>query len=163
MYRKCLLVCCVWLLGLAGIPSAFAGITTEGLIQDLNADAGVTVSGTDVTAWANQAPSGGDDVATNQGTPQLIEGPSGRAAVALSDGARLAGADGEAFDAIMQGSGHTWFAVVKPDTQNNNNKNAIFGTLLGSGPWSGIVAHVAGTDSPGMARYMVRANSDVWA
>ena len=60
MYKKFQLFSCVFLLGLIGVPSVFAGIVTSGLIQDLDANVGVTTNGTEVTAWANQAPSGGD-------------------------------------------------------------------------------------------------------
>jgi len=154
------LVSCVMLFGLVKVPSAFAGIVTSGLIQDLDADVGITASGTSVSAWANQAPSGGDDVSTNGGSPQLVLGPNNRgSAVYLSGGARLAGTDASAFLSILQGSGHTWFAVVKPDLQNNTNKNAVFGMLLNQSPWSGVCGHVGGTAAPVVARYMVRPSS----
>jgi hypothetical protein len=146
-----------------GSVAVAGGIIKPGLIQDLDAELGVTVAGAEVTAWDNQASSGGDDVSTNRGAPQLVPGPLGRSAVYLSDGARLAGTNVNAFTSIMQGSGHTWFVVVKPDLQSGNQtKNAVFGTLMGSGPWSGIVGHVSGTDAPLVVNYMVRASSDVF-
>ena len=137
-----------------------ADIIPGGLILDLNADVGVTESAGSVSTWANQAPSGGDDVATNRGTPTVIAGPNGHSAIQLDEVGekdRLAGDDNTAFDAIMQGSGHTWFAVVRPTVNaNGGRKNAIFGTLTNGNPFSGIVAHVSDNDHPA---YMLRPGS----
>ncbi len=135
-------------------------IVTSGLIQDLNADLGVTTSGpTNVTDWANQAAGGGDNVSINAGSPQLVTGAvNGHNAIAFTND-RMAGTSETAFDGIMQGSGHTWFAVVRAPN-NPGGKNAVFGTLLNNSPWTGVVAHIGGSN----ARYMTRpANGDVFA
>ena len=161
--KQVMLACVALGLLWQGPVVCLAGIATSGLIQDLDADKGVTLAGTDVLAWANQAPNGGDDVATNLGSPQLVPGPEGRSAIYIADNVRMAGTDASAFDGIMQGSGHTWFAMVKPDIQNNANKNAVFGTLLGQAPWTGVVCHVGGTAAPVVARYMPRPAGDNWA
>lgn len=136
------------------VAPAPGDIISSGLIQDLDADVGVTAAGSDVSAWANQAASGGDDVVTNGGNPQLVAGPNGHSAIDVTGPAKLAGSDAAAFDSIMNGNGHTWFAVVEAGT-NAGTKNAIFGTLTNSNPFSGVVAHVSGT----VGNYMLRPAS----
>jgi hypothetical protein len=132
--------------------TAHAAIVASGLIQDLNPDVGVATSGSNVTTWTNQG-SAGDDVATNDGAPQLLTSALlGHNVVAFS-GDRLVGDDGAAFDSLMTGSGHTWFSVVRVNPGDNGGaKNAMFGTLLNGSPFSGFVAHVGdagGLDTTG--------------
>lgn len=77
----------------------------------------------------------------------------------------MVGTDPDAFDDIMLGTGHTWFAVVRAPEQDNGAKNAIFGTLTNANPWTGMVAHVA-DDGGGVSvgSYMTRpTGSDVFA
>jgi len=110
------------------------------LIQDLDAEAGVTTSGPDVTAWANQAASGGDDVATDIGAPQLLldATPSDRKAIAFSND-RMHGDDVDAFDALVTGGGHTWFVVAKVNAQDGDSPpNRFFGTLYDGQHFHGI-------------------------
>ena len=143
-----------------------AAVVAGGLIQDLNAAVGVTESGgvgTGVTAWANQAAGTGDDLATDRGT---ISHNTGGAFSYLTLGGggppRMVGDDAAAFDSIMNGNGHTWFAVVRPEVgANGGGKNAVFGTLTNSNPFSGVSAHVSNNSNLG---YMTRpASSDVFA
>ena len=144
------------------VGNAAANIITDGLIQDLDADAGTT-GGANVTAWANQAAAGGDDVTTDRGTVTLTEADASinnHNFVTFTGGnPRMVGDDNDAFDEIMQGTGHTWFAVVRPEVDSNaGRKNAIFGTLTNVNPFSGIVAHVSNNSNLG---YMLRpAGSD---
>lgn len=126
----------------AGIAPSSAAVVSLNLIQDLNANLGVGGTASAVTDWANQA-TGGDNVATNAGTIEVVPGPNGHSALRFQQGDRMAGTSDTAFDAVMQGNGHTWFAVVNAGPQNHTAKNAIFGTLLNAGPFSGMIAHVA--------------------
>ena len=132
---------------------------TSGLIQDLDAEVGVTTSGTDVTAWVNQG-SAGDDVTSGTGGAQLVASatPGGQAAVRFTND-RLVGDDAAAFDSIVQGSGLTWIAVINPGAQagsDNPGKNAIFGTLENS---SGFNGYVGGIDNAESVYGLERANS----
>ncbi len=130
--------------------TASAGLI-GGAIQDLDAELGVSVTGTDVTAWANQG-TAGDDMATTNGTPQLLPGatPTGKAAIGLTND-RLNGDDIAAFDALLQGSGYTWFIVTKSHGVNAggaNGKNNLMGDLnIGSG-WLGLTAGINGNETP---------------
>ena len=148
------------------IGSASAAIVTAGLIQNLDAGSGVVESGgagTGVTSWANSAASGGDDLVTDRGTIGLTTGGAFDYLTLGGGGPpRMVGDDAAAFDSIMNGNGHTWFAVVRPEVdQNGGQKNAIFGTLTNSNPFSGVVAHVSNNANAG---YMTRpAGSDVFA
>ena len=124
------LVCVAsWLACSVGLNAA---IVTEGLLVDLDADAGVTADGEDVDEWENQVTDNGmESVVTNSDFPPvLVDGPNGHKAIELFDGARMANEDEDAVDSIMLGDGHTWFAVIAPaEVQNSPAKNAIFGTL----------------------------------
>jgi hypothetical protein len=136
--------------------------------MDLNADLGVDAAaiGDDVDEWTNQVTGAGDDVVTNGGFPVLVEGPNSHRAIRFEDGARMAGDDPDAFDDIMLGSGNTWYAVVNAQDQNHGQKNAVFGTLLGASPWTGLVAHVhpAGGGFGSVGAYMTRPMpNDVFA
>ena len=142
------------------LAGARADIVTDGLILDLDPDVGISESGGSITSWANQATAGGDDVATTRGTPTLVAGPDGHSAVRLDEAGgakdRMSGSDENAFDGIMQGAGHTWFAVVRPTSgANGGSKNAIFGTLTNQSNFSGLVAHASGPTPA----YMLRLES----
>ncbi len=137
----------VCMIGLLAV-SANAAIVSSGLIQNLDAELGVTLNGFNVSAWANQAASGGDDVAQTDASkqPALLSGVvNGLDAVAI-DGTsgNLLGDDDAAFDSLINGGGYTWFAVVRPGAQSGGNaaKNAVFGTLLDESPWSGVCGGV---------------------
>ncbi|MEZ5301095.1 MAG: lamin tail domain-containing protein [Verrucomicrobiales bacterium] len=155
--RRALVMALVSAIGFAMPSYSDAEIPPGSLILDLDADLGVTESGGSVSAWANQAPAGGDDVATNGGAPKRIAGPNGHFAIELGEAggkARLAGSDDAAFDGIVQGAGNTWFAVVRPAVgANGGNKNAIFGTLINQSNYSGAVAHVSNTIPAYMLRF----------
>lgn len=130
-------------LGLSAASTNASTLITSGLIQDLDADAGVTLSGSQVTGWANQAGSGGDDVSSTggAGTVTVVAGPNGGDALRFTNSQRLVGDDVSAFDSLVNGGGFTWLAVV--DANNNApSKNQIFGTLTNSNPFSGMTAGV---------------------
>ena len=159
------------LLTLASITTAAitlqsqAAIVAGGLIQDLDAGVGVVEgggAGTGVTSWQNQG-SAGDDLTTNRGTIGLNTGGTFDF-VTLSGGGppRMVGDDAAAFDSIMNGNGHTWFAVIRPEVgANSGQKNAVFGTLTNSNPFSGVGAYVSNNNN---GAYMTRpASSDVFA
>ena len=117
--------------------SADAVPVTSGLIQDLDAEVGVTRSGNDVTAWANQG-SAGDDVSTNKGTPQFVSNatPNGQSAISFFQ-QRMAGGDHNAFTSLLSGTGYTWFVVMDPDAQDGGSNN-IFGAL-NNNPGTGFI------------------------
>ena len=129
------------------------------LIQDLDAEEGVTTSGSDVTAWANQAVGGGDDMATGAGAPQLLadETPSGRAAIEFTND-KLVGDDHAAFDGLVRGDGYTWFLVARV-LDNGGGNNRFFGTLNNGGAYDGICPGIESDDS--IYDY-IRSSSDVF-
>ncbi|MCF7674780.1 MAG: hypothetical protein K9M97_05510, partial [Akkermansiaceae bacterium] len=117
-------------------------ITLTDLIEDLDADIGVVESGGNVASWANQTPSGGDDVSPNAGTPTLVAGPNGHHAVRIGQGVKLVGDDPAAFDSLANGGGYTWFIVIDAGTQDQPTNNRVFGTLRNASPWPGVMACV---------------------
>jgi hypothetical protein len=144
----------------ATTPALPSGIIVADLIEDLDAENGVTLgAGTDVTAWANQAAGGGDDVAASVGSPQLLAEDTigGKDAVEFTSD-RMIGDDNSAFDVLLSGSGFTWFIVAKVPDQIGGGGNRFFGTLQNFNPWDGIMAGVTGAEQPYNA---VRSGSDV--
>ncbi len=118
---------------------ATPGIVQAGLIEDLDADVGYVN-----TTWSNQA-TGGDDVSGL--VPRLTPAINGHSALSFDGSTRLTGTKTTVFGALMNGSGLTWFAVVKSDAQRNNasgdvNRNQIFGTIMNTTPFSGFTAGV---------------------
>lgn len=153
------------LLGLLGVASSIAtlpgAILESGLIQDLDASSGVVESGgtgTGVTSWANSAASGGDDLVTNRGSVTLsTAGSFPFLTLETGTSARMVGDDDSAFNSLLGGAGHTWFAVVRAaEFSNSGNKNAIFGTLTEGFGFTGVVAHA----SNGVAGYLNRPFAD---
>ena len=133
-------------------------IALTGLVQDLDADRGVTASNMEVSDWVNQAATGGDDVSTNRGTVLVVaNAANGHDALGFSD-SRMASDDQSAFDAIMQGNGYTVFVVVRPAMQDQTIKNVIFGTLLDTAPFNGVTL---GAADAGANPYVMPRPSDV--
>ena len=117
-------------------------IPTVGLVQDLDGDLGISLSGTTVVGWSNSAPSGGDDVSAARGTVEMSPDTLNGHAVVHFDSSSLAGDDEDAFDFGLSGSGFTWLVVVRSDAQDNSRKNRVLGTLLNQSPYSGYTAGV---------------------
>lgn len=112
-------------------------IVTAGLIEDLDADVGTTA-----TTWTNQA-TGGDDVATTAGSISREAGAvNGHAAIVFDGGTRMIGDDTAVFAPLTNGTGLTWFAVVRPEAQDNAQRNQILGTIHEGGAFSGFTAGV---------------------
>ncbi len=114
-------------------------IVTTGLLQDLDADLGVTAGTMNVPAWANQVSAGEDFVVTAVGTITSVENAiNGHAALDFKEGNSTT-----AFASLTNGDGLTWFAVVEPAaTQDTNDRNQIFGWIHINKINSGITAGV---------------------
>ena len=132
-------------------------IVTTGLLQDLDADLGVTGT-TNVTAWANQVAAGEDVVVTAAGTIALVPDVlNGHAALDFPNTARMEGDDTSVFSDLTDGDGLTWFAVAEPAaTQDLSDRNQIFGWIRNGGINSGITA---GVDRAARPYAMVRPAS----
>ncbi len=130
------------LLAISPAVASASDLIREGLIQDLDAARGLRVVDGKVASWENQASAGGDDLAQPKAKrrPELDQDAvnGGPALVFAHDW--LAGDDADAFDALVTGSGYTWFVVARAHEQVAifKNRNAIFGTLKNSRPWSGL-------------------------
>lgn len=140
-------------------PSS-GGLILDGLIQDLDAGAGLTIADGRVVGWSNQILDGGDDLVTNSGTIQRVESPSGAPALRFNQTSRMTGNDRGAFDATLNGAGFTWFVVADPATQNSSVKNVLLGTLVEESPWSGFTFGVQSDNRPYL---MVRPAHDLFA
>lgn len=136
-----------------GIP------VTEGLLLDLNADQGISLSDGDrISAWRNQ--SNVDDIkdfvqqdkgreAAGSGRPTLamnLTELNGHSAVIFRR-QELVNDNEEIFDSLIKGSGHTWVTVLRADEQVSGLKdvNSFFGNLRNSnrdkkGKYEGIWA-----------------------
>lgn len=127
---------------------------TEGLVLDLNANAGVVVEDENmVTSWANQVPEAKaiDFAITEEGRTKTIisqkelgtgrptlkkntEELNGNSSLIFRED-ELINDNDEAFHGLITGSGYTWFAVIKPYKQGGPGKidsiypNAFFGCL----------------------------------
>jgi hypothetical protein len=127
-------------------PEPVPQIVLTGLVQDLDADLGVSGT-TNVTAWANQIAAGEDIViaaATNDGPIVLVENAiGGHAALDFDNNARMEGNSTSAFAPLTTGVGLTWFAVVEPAaTQDLSDRNQFFGTIRNGGNNAGFTAGV---------------------
>lgn len=119
-----------------------ATIVQTGLIEDLDADLGVTLATNTVNIWANQA-SGGDDVTVGAGGVTVAPGMvNGHAALRFPGSARLIGDDTAVFCPLTSGAGLTWFAVARPAAQDHVLRNQILGTIREGSPFSGFTAGV---------------------
>lgn len=121
-------------------------IVTAGLVQDLDADLGVTGT-SDVTVWVNQITNQGEDRVVKPGGVGAIElvqnAINGHAALDFNNNARLEGDDTSAFADLTNQAGLTWFVVVEPaPTQDTNDRNQMFGWIRNQGINSGITAGV---------------------
>ncbi len=144
---------------------------SSGLIQDLDADVGVTNTFDGVSLWENQAPSGGDDVAQFDAflMPQLRPGTlNGHNTIEFLDdfdgtGDRMFGDDRDAFDGLIDGTGHTWFVVAKVGDQlDGSDLNRFFGTLTEPDipGWTGISP---GVNIDGVPYHVTRAGGNDFA
>ncbi|MDD5705600.1 MAG: hypothetical protein PHR35_06720 [Kiritimatiellae bacterium] len=147
---------CAALLVVGQMGPVRAGVVTNGLIQDLDANAGVVSDANGVSAWSNQVAGAGDHVAQtdNARKPRLLSAvANGRNALRFDkDGAddgtigdMLAGVSETAFDPLMRGSGYTWFVVARSDLPSSGLPGSIFGTLLNGSPWPGLAAQLSGS------------------
>ena len=123
-----------------------------GPVLDLDADHGVTVTDGDrVTLWQNQAAGfvARDFVARDEGRKEPGSGrPSLRKAILELNGhsalvfqqQELVCLDEDAFDALTQGSGCTWVAVLAVHEQRIGLKdvNSFFGNLKNGGKYEGL-------------------------
>ncbi len=145
----------VLLLGMifaANVPAEDTSRMPQGLVLDLNADRGVTIEdGKRVTIWRNQVSdfAAQDFVCRDQGRKERGSGrPTLRTSIkelrdhnALSFRQQeLVCLDEDAFDALTQGDGCTWFAVLAPDEQRVGLKdvNSFFGNLRNGGNYEGL-------------------------
>ncbi len=162
------LVCCalaaaavllvvVWLGGV--VQAATVDPITGGLV-DLDANRGVTLSGSNVSAWNNQV--SGDNF--SQGTAAYqptfnsiaVNGQASLSFAQTSSGGYtgnnatwLAGTSNPWHPELVDGTGYTWFAVVNPGTQvtttESPDEHAIIGDVLTVNPWTGFGDGVSDT------------------
>lgn len=112
-------------------PSAVP--VTTSLIQDLNPENGVSVSGTTLTGWTNSAASGGDDLTVVNGNPQLTTADLNSLDVVSFDGNdSIEGTSTTAFDGMATGSGATVFTVLQGSSTQPNFLARYMGTLNGA-------------------------------
>ena len=141
--------------------AAHASIVTMGLIQDLNADVGVTGT-SPVTAWANQGSLGAAGNVSSTGgigSVTLLSGVAGTHNALRFVSGSLLGTDASSYDSLANGSGFTWFAVIDADPAVGS-PNSIWGTLTDGGlPYSGTTGgSVYG--NRGMIRYRSSVGTD---
>ena len=126
----------------------------KGLIVDLDADSTViTDNNNRVEKWINRVQTFPvkafvkQDVGRKEpgsGRPLLVEHlPSlnGHNTISFNK-QELVAADEDAFDHLIQGSGYTWFCVLKPGQQSGEleNVNSFFGSLKNGGYYEGLWA-----------------------
>jgi hypothetical protein len=142
---------CVFLL-FVGTLAARAQIVEDGLILDLDANRGVDVEDVDrVVKWTNQVATfkAQEFVKRDEGRQQPGSGrPTLKKSVAAIGGCNtlvfrgqeLINHDEDAFDHLLTGNGHTWFAVISCYEQSVGLKdvNSFFGNLKNGGNYEGI-------------------------
>jgi Concanavalin A-like lectin/glucanases superfamily len=136
--------------------SAYAQLPDGGLILDLNADKGVAVEDGDrVVKWTNQmaASPAKDFVKQDEGRRRPgsgrptwkrdVEAIGGHSTVVFQR-QELVNHHEDAFDHLLTGSGHTWFAVLCVHQQIRQLKdvNSFFGNLRNGGNYEGIWGNV---------------------
>ena len=142
---------------------------TSGMIENLDANRGVTQSSGSVSYWANQSATGGDDMF--QTAPAAAptfnsSGPNGQDSLTFTATSSvvsdyLAGTSLTAFDAITQGSGYTWFAVINPGTQYDNSVSHSFMGDLVNGPWwGGMTGRVSGASNQPVTQFRDAGGND---
>lgn len=134
-------------------------ITTEGLLVDLDADKGVTITSENlVTQWTNQVKNTAavhfnytDEGRSEPGSgrPKLNKNNksiNGRNSLVFRSD-ELINDNDEAFDGLITGKGYTWFTILKPYKQEGKGgiyPHAFFGNLRNSGPPQKEDGHFAG-------------------
>ena len=124
-------------------------IVRPGLIQDLDADVGVSAN-----TWLNQVAGNGDDVTRSNGTFTIQQNQlAGHAVVVFASNLRLVGDDPAPFAPLVAGSGLTWLAVIECGTQDNSgggviDKNQFFGTIRNVADFSGFTGGVDRNNRP---------------
>ena len=141
--------------------AAQAQIVTTGLIQDLDADVGVTGT-SPVTAWANQGSLGAAGNVSSTGgigSVTLLSGVAGTHNALRFVSGSLLGTDASSYDSLANGSGFTWFAVIDADPAVGS-PNSIWGTLTDDGmPYSGTTGGSV-SNNTGMIRYRSSTGAD---
>jgi hypothetical protein len=136
--------------------TAHAQLPQEGLILDLNADKDVAVEdGNRVVRWSNQVANceAKDFVKQDEGRKEPGSGrPTLKRNIAAIAGhdtivfqrQELVNHHEDAFDHLLTGTGHTWFAVLCVDQQVRQLKdvNSFFGNLRNGGNYEGIWGNV---------------------
>ncbi|MFT3701971.1 MAG: hypothetical protein QM802_06365 [Agriterribacter sp.] len=129
-------------------------LATNALLVDLNADAGViTEDGNKVSAWQNNAFNSPIKVfnkrdegraVAGSGRPELVEKVKAlnehNSIIFLQQ--ELLNSSETAFDSLINGSGFTWIAIVRPYTQKGELRdvNSFFGSLKNGGNYEGFWA-----------------------
>ena len=114
------------------VASAFSPTNITGLSLWLKADAGVSISGTQVTGWEDQSSSGYDAQAFDLYPDYIASGLNGKPVISLSE---IGTEDNKCLEIIggnpMGASGTTAFAVVFVDDvcDNTDNNGPIFGNF----------------------------------
>jgi hypothetical protein len=141
---------CVWLtIVMGGEPVT---LPVKNLILDLDASKGVELADGDrVVAWRNQAPIETKLVfePRDKGRKEAGSGrPTVRKSAAEINGLpsmvflqqELVCKDEDIFDALTQGKGHTWIAVIAVRSQRVGlkNVNSFFGNLRNGGKYEGV-------------------------
>lgn len=136
--------------------TAHAQLPQDGLILDLNADKDVAVEdGNRVVRWSNQIAGfeAKDFVKQDEGRKEPGSGrPTLKRNIAAIGGhntivfqrQELVNPHEDAFDHLLTGTGHTWFAVLCVDQQVRQLKdvNSFFGNLRNGGNYEGIWGNV---------------------
>ena len=133
-------------------PNVRTEVVREGLILDLDADRGVKVVDERVASWTNQVDwkvktfTATRDANHEKGTghPTLKENVAairGHNTVIFRRHELISGNE-DAFDYLVTGSGHTWFAVmsVSPQVSCLKDVNSFFGNLKNGGKYEGFWA-----------------------
>ena len=134
---KCLhfLVAGAGLAAILVVSQANAALVTTNLVQHLDSDIGVNLSGgTDVASW--DANGVGETVTTADGAPQLNAAALNGVDTISFDGDKMNGTSTSLYDF---GTGElTWFAVVNVSSNTGTNGRNVFGTLENGGGYNGL-------------------------
>lgn len=144
MTRTILLLLCISF-ALHGVEK---DLPAEGLIVDLNADAGLDVQGEAVLSWRNQAEFTAKDfkAGRDKGRPTLrknVAELNGHASVVFKE-QEVLNEDENAFDSLTQGRGYTWAIIFCAHKQTGKLKdvNVFIGNLRNAmmyeGFWAGL-------------------------
>lgn len=114
---------------------SLGGIEAGGLIQDLDADRGTELYKDNLISWQNQIVGSGDNVTSNRAfAVRHADALNGHDFLRF-DGSRLVGTNTTAFDALNNGAGATFFAVIRPATDANPDIKVCLLLLLAGFFW----------------------------